>query len=147
MGRCARHRNEASFPGRHAGQRRYWRPGSAIVFIDLIIVLIILGILASIFASRYNAPDFSGQARQQAARAALAEGYTRLNMATACFVVDNGDLPENLTEMIPDYLNATTDLGDYTAVYIQGNGEITVEIHPATTISGMPLATRTFSWP
>ncbi len=147
MGSYARHRNEVSFPGRHTGPRLHWRSGSGIVFFDLILVLLILGILAAVIAPRYNAPDFSGQARQQAARAALAEGFSRLNMATACFVVSNGDLPENLTEMIPDYLNATADLGDYTAVYVQGTGEVTVEIRSASCATGPPLAARTVSWP
>lgn len=123
---------------------------SAFVFIDLLLVLVILGILAAFIIPRSYAPDFSTQARLQTARAAVTEGYARLKLATASYVLDTGDLPEQFSELVPDYMNATEDLGDFTAVYIQGAGQITVEVYRGPAVgpdSGPPAATRSYTWP
>jgi type II secretory pathway pseudopilin PulG len=117
------------------------------VFLDLLLVLIILGFLAAVVGKRYYA-DFSGQARQQAARSALAEGYSRLKLATVWFIVENdGDAPQTLADLSPDHLNATESLGDYTVVYVQGSGEVIVEVYPGAATTGSPLAARAFAWP
>ncbi|MHC1700213.1 MAG: hypothetical protein AB9900_04420 [Humidesulfovibrio sp.] len=134
------------FLGREVRLRAVW-PVSAFTLLDMIITLILLGILAGSLAWRYYTPDFSGQARQQAARAALAGGYSRLKLATASYAVDNGDLPAALQDLSPDYMNATVPMGDYTVVYIQGANQVTLEIYPGMATSGAPLATRTFDWP
>jgi type II secretory pathway pseudopilin PulG len=120
------------------------------VFLDLLIVLIILGFLAAYIAPRYAHLDFSTHARTQTARTAVTEGYARLHLATIKYLVENGDMPEDLAGLSPDYLNATESLGDYTAVYVQGTGEITIEVYrgPATGLdSGPPAAARSYPWP
>ncbi|PKN07237.1 MAG: hypothetical protein CVU73_13340 [Deltaproteobacteria bacterium HGW-Deltaproteobacteria-8] len=142
-------RHAGASPPRSGAERRCGRqPCAGFVFFDLLIVLVILGFLAAVIAPRYYAPDFSGQARLHAARSALANGYIHLNLATLRFMLDNdGERPKKLVDLSPDYMNATQNLGDYTAVYVQGLGEVTVEIYKGETPAGSPVATRTVPWP
>lgn len=115
--------------------------------IELTIVLVILGILASVIAQRHY-DEVIAQARQQVARGALAEGQSRLTLATARYYIRNqGVRPQLLADLSPDYMNATSELGDYTAVFSQGAGQVTVEIYPGTATSGTPLTSRTYDWP
>jgi len=147
MSRGANCEKEASPHWGGAGVRCGRQPRAGFVFFDLLIVLVLLGFMAAVIAPRYFAPDFSGQARLHAARSALANGYMCLNLATISFMADNdGELPQSLADLSPDYMNATQDLGDYTAVYLQGSGEIIIEVYHGP-ITGQPLARRAFPWP
>ena len=114
--------------------------------IELIAVIIILGILAAVIVPRYA--SMTDQASQSAAKGAWAEGYNRLRLATASYITEHqGAVPTALTDLSPDYMNATESLGDYTAVYTQGSGQITVDIFPGATTSGTPLFSKPIDWP
>ncbi|MDO9083556.1 MAG: prepilin-type N-terminal cleavage/methylation domain-containing protein [Humidesulfovibrio sp.] len=114
--------------------------------VELIVVIVVLGILAAVIIPRYT--SFFDQAAQGGAQGAVAEGYNRLNLATARYVTDNrGAQPQALTDLSPNYVNATSNMGDYTAVYVQGTAQVTVNIYPGTTSTGTPLVSRTIPWP
>jgi type II secretory pathway pseudopilin PulG len=159
MGRDARLRSEASFPGGNAGQWLGQRPGhrrgqgpsqrgiAGFIFLELVLVLFVLGLLAGLLAPRYYS-DYEEQARLGAARSALAEGYSRLTLATARYAVAHGGHPpQALADLSPAYMNATEALGDFTAAYAQGSGEITVAVYSGADASGTPLLSRAIPWP
>lgn len=114
--------------------------------IELIAVIIILGILAAVIVPRYT--NITEQAKQGAAEGAWAEGYNRLRIATASYITEHqGAEPTAFSDLSPKYLNATDNMGDYTAAYTQSGSQVTIDIYPGAAVSGTPVMTRAITWP
>lgn len=116
--------------------------------IELIAVIVILSILAAMVVPRYM--GLTDEAAQRAARGALAEGFNQFKLAHARYIIANGgSAPVAVADLAPDYLNATTSLGDYTVVFTQAGagGDLTLEVYAGAATSGDPLATNTVPWP
>ena len=78
--------------------------------IELIAILVILGILASIAVPKYY--DLTREAQNRAALQAVAEGKARLSMNYARLFLENGTPPGAAS--LVDAVGATTSVGDYT---------------------------------
>jgi prepilin-type N-terminal cleavage/methylation domain-containing protein len=78
--------------------------------IELIAILVILGILASIAVPKYY--DLTREAQNRAALQAVAEGKSRLSMTYARLFLENG-APPDATSLVAS-VGATTSVGDYT---------------------------------
>lgn len=77
--------------------------------IELIAILVILGVLASIAVPKYY--DITREAQNRAALQAVAEGKARLSMQYARLFLNNGSPPG--TTSLVDTVGATTSVGDY----------------------------------
>jgi Tfp pilus assembly protein PilE len=116
--------------------------------LELMVVIVILGILAAIFVPRYM--GMTEEAGKQAGRAALAEGFNQFKLAYTKYTLSSkGSAPKSLADLAPDYMNATTVLGDYTVVLVQAGtgGDLTLNIYGAAGVGGTPLVTSTVPWP
>lgn len=110
--------------------------------IELIAVIVILGILAAVITPRYM--NMTQDARDAAARGALAEGVARFNMAYASFIMrNNGAAPANLAALTNTgaggTMNATMDLGDYYVTFTNDGaaaGQIRARIYPNPLTTG-----------
>jgi prepilin-type N-terminal cleavage/methylation domain-containing protein len=78
--------------------------------IELIAILVILGILASIAVPKYY--DITREAQNRAALQAVAEGKARLSINYARLFLENG-APPDATSLVAS-VGATTSVGDYT---------------------------------
>lgn len=116
--------------------------------LELIAAIVILAILSAFFLPRYM--SVTEDAGRQAARGALAEGVNLFTLAHARYSMGHaGAAPAGIADLAPDYMNATTSLGDYTVVMAQAGagGEVTFEVFNSAAVSGTPLATATVPWP
>ena len=78
--------------------------------IELIAILVILGVLASIAVPKYY--DITREAQNRAALQAVAEGKARLSINYARLFLENGTPPGAAS--LVDAVGATTSIGDYT---------------------------------
>ncbi len=78
--------------------------------IELIAILVILGILASIAVPKYY--DITREAQNRAALQAVTEGKARLSINYARLFLENGTPPGAAS--LVDAVGATTSVGDYT---------------------------------
>jgi prepilin-type N-terminal cleavage/methylation domain-containing protein len=78
--------------------------------IELISILVILGVLASIAIPKYY--DITLEAQNRAALQAVTEGKARLSMQYARLFLDTGTPPGAAT--LVSAVGATTSVGDYT---------------------------------
>ncbi len=78
--------------------------------IELIAILVILGVLASIAVPKYY--DITREAQNRAALQAVMEGKARLSMQYARLYLENAS-PPGITSLIAA-VGATTSVGDYT---------------------------------
>ena len=116
--------------------------------IELIVVVLLLGILAAAFVSRYM--GMTEEAGRQTGRAALAEGLNQFKLAHANYTIKHqGATPQSIADLAPDYMNATTVLGDYTVVLVQAGAgaSLTVEIYGKAGVGGSPIVSSTVPWP
>jgi len=77
--------------------------------IELIAILVILGILASIAVPKYY--DITRESQNKAALQAVTEGKARLSMTYARLFLENGAPPD--TASLVASVGATTSVGDY----------------------------------
>jgi len=78
--------------------------------IELIAILVILGVLASIAVPKYY--DITRESQNRAALQAVTEGKARLSMNYARLFLEGGT-PPGATSLV-DAVGATTSVGDYT---------------------------------
>jgi len=78
--------------------------------IEVIAILVILGVLASIAVPKYY--DITREAQNRAALQAVAEGKARLSMNYARLFLEKGTPPG--TASLVDAVGASTGIGDYT---------------------------------
>ena len=78
--------------------------------IELIAILVILGILASIAVPKYY--DITREAKNRAALQAVTEGKARLSINYARLFLENGTPPG--TSSLVGAVGTTTNIGDYT---------------------------------
>jgi MSHA pilin protein MshA len=103
--------------------------------IEIIAVLVILGILASVAVPKYM--DLQTTARHKAANAALAEGMARVNQIAAKLILsNNGSVPAE-TAVTALLTGTMTDAGDFTLAYASASGAISITASgTATNVSG-----------
>jgi prepilin-type N-terminal cleavage/methylation domain-containing protein len=77
--------------------------------IELIAILVILGVLASIAVPKYY--DITREAQNRAALQAVMEGKARLSLNYAKLFLERGSPPG--TSSLVDAVGATTNVGDY----------------------------------
>jgi prepilin-type N-terminal cleavage/methylation domain-containing protein len=82
--------------------------------IELIAILVILGVLASIAVPKYY--DITLESQNKAALQAVTEGKARLSMTYARLFLENG-APPDVTALIAS-VGATTNVGDYTLNFL-----------------------------
>ncbi|HET6490701.1 MAG TPA: prepilin-type N-terminal cleavage/methylation domain-containing protein [Syntrophales bacterium] len=107
--------------------------------IELIAILVILGVLASIAVPKYY--DLTREAQNRAALQAVAEGKARLSMNYARLFLENG-APPGAASLV-SAVGATTGIGDYT-LNLFVDGASTVKIN-ATGKPGV-LGTNSGLW-
>jgi prepilin-type N-terminal cleavage/methylation domain-containing protein len=78
--------------------------------IELIAILVIMGVLASIAVPKYY--DITRESQNKAALQAVTEGKARLSMTYARLFLENGTPPD--TTSLVASVGATTSVGDYT---------------------------------
>ena len=78
--------------------------------IELIAILVILGVLASIAVPKYY--DLTRESQNRAALQAVTEGKARLSINYAKLFLENGTPPG--TSSLVDAVGTTTNIGDYT---------------------------------
>jgi len=78
--------------------------------IELIAILVILGVLASIAVPKYY--DITRESQNRAALQAVTEGKARLSINYARLFLENGTPPG--TSSLVDAVGTTTNIGDYT---------------------------------
>ena len=78
--------------------------------IELIAILVILGVLASIAVPKYY--DITRESQNRAALQAVTEGKARLSINYAKLFLENGTPPG--TSSLVDAVGTTTNIGDYT---------------------------------
>lgn len=78
--------------------------------IELIAILVILGVLASIAVPKYY--DITRESQNRAALQAVTEGKARLSINYARLFLENGTPPR--TSSLVDAVGTTTNIGDYT---------------------------------
>jgi prepilin-type N-terminal cleavage/methylation domain-containing protein len=94
--------------------------------IELIAVLVIMGILASIAVPKYY--DITRESQNKAALQAVMEGKARLSMTYARLFLENGAPPDAAT-LIASV--ATTSVGDYTLNFsaIMASSDIKIDAY------------------
>lgn len=80
--------------------------------IELIAILVILGVLASIAVPKYY--DITREAQNRAALQAVTEGKARLSMQYARLFLENGTPPGAAS--LVDAVGASTGVGDYNLI-------------------------------
>lgn len=109
--------------------------------IELVAILVILGVLASIAVPKYY--DLTRESQNRAALQAVVEGKSRLSMGYARFFLDRSSppTPSSLVEIV----GATTNIGDYTLTLsvLPASSDIRIE---ATGRGGIPGASSGI-WP
>ncbi|HQL91250.1 MAG TPA: prepilin-type N-terminal cleavage/methylation domain-containing protein [Syntrophales bacterium] len=93
--------------------------------IELVAILVILGVLASIAVPKYY--DLTRESQNRAALQAVVEGKSRLSMGYARFFLDRSfpPTPSSLVEVV----GATTSVGDYilTLSVLPASSDIRIE--------------------
>jgi prepilin-type N-terminal cleavage/methylation domain-containing protein len=92
--------------------------------IELIAILVILGILASIAVPKYY--DITREAKNRAALQAVTEGKARLSINYARLFLENGTPPG--TSSLVDAVGTSTSIGDYTLNF-SSVGTLTIKIN------------------
>jgi len=92
--------------------------------IELIAILVILGILASIAVPKYY--DITREAKNRAALQAVTEGKARLSINYARLFLENGTPPG--TSSLVDAVGTSTSIGDYTLNF-SSMGTLTIKIN------------------
>jgi len=129
--------------GRLTVERRHLlRSQDGFTLIEIISVLVLLGILAAVAVPKFF--NLQTQARIQAVNAALAEGVSQVNQASAKFLLINGTPPVNLTSLtgLPTPNNLVTPYNpsgsDFTLTFANATGHsirITATGNPGTTVA------------
>jgi type IV pilus assembly protein PilE len=116
--------------------------------IELLATLVILGLLAAAFVPRYL--GMTEEAGRQTGRAAVATGMNQFKLAFANYTIAHGgSAPQSIADLAPQYMNATTVMGDFTIVLVQSGagGDLTVEAYGKAGVTGSPVASSTVPWP
>lgn len=93
--------------------------------IEVIAILVILGVLASIAVPKYY--DITREAQNRAALQAVAEGKARLSMNYARLFLEKGTPPG--TASLVDAVGASTGIGDYTLnLSVAGASTIKIDV-------------------
>ncbi len=116
--------------------------------IEIISVLVILGILAAVAVPRYM--SLMETARQKAADSAVAEGAAQVNNAAARYILLNGSVPTNVTDLqgLPTSPLSNITSGDWDITFTDGGStanadgtttyyvQVSVLGHAGTTVAG-----------
>ncbi len=119
--------------------------------IELITVIIILGILASVVSSKYF--EIAAEAERTTNQQSLAEAVVQFNLAYMKYAVDHGTAPENLEAMTgQEYLDldgsSQVVAGDYRFTYTSSDTGVLVSVERSTQSGGWDtVASRTIDWP
>lgn len=116
--------------------------------IELIAVLIILGILATLIAPRYV--SFVEQARDTIAQTAANEGVDRFKSASQRYLLETGMRPASVADVAgPDYLDldggGRTNTGAFDISYTRDGASLRVSAYNKGQASA--LANATIPWP
>ncbi len=89
--------------------------------IEIIAVLIVLGILAAVAVPKFM--DLTGEAKKQAANAALAEGMARTNLLVAKGILSSGGTIPTATSVASDLNASYQSAGDFKISYAGTDGD------------------------
>jgi MSHA pilin protein MshA len=109
--------------------------------IELVAILVILGVLASIAVPKYY--DITRESQNRAALQAVAEGKSRLTIQYARFFLENAS-PPGVTSLVAA-VGATTNVGDYTLTFSPVGGGSS-EVKVTASGRGNVLGTNSGVW-
>ncbi len=103
-------------------KRNIIRNQKGFTLIEIISVLVILGVLTAVAAPKFV--SLQADAASAAAMQAVAEGGARVNSAAAAYILQEGEVPTELTDLTTTLtsdarLSSPETSGDYTITYVQ----------------------------
>ncbi len=112
--------------------------------IEVLSVVVIIGILAAIAVPTYN--NYITESREEAAETAIAEVKSRLSLAYARYLLQEGSKPDtigdiaDLDDSLPATPGGTVDMENYTVTLTgQNSGEATITV---SAVKGVSLDTN-----